>query len=181
MSNSKTFDKILFVVFVARKWKGKISRHGCHGYDYHCSHARHGHHGHQDRLENQEKQDRQDRQIWHLNLTFQVTCVGQLSQFLWCLYMVWYGLLAQPGKRKSSSEIDRLLAQSRLKWIWTRKKQSKLCNTTQDVRVDSEQGAPILPLCNVDDQSCLQKQGASIWLTWCDSCEWGWLTVSATH
>ena len=26
--------------------------------------------------------DRQDRQIWHLNLTFQVTCVGQLSQFL---------------------------------------------------------------------------------------------------
>ena len=35
-------------------------------------------------------------------------------------------------------------------------------NTTQDVRVDSEQGAPILPLCNVDDQSCLQKQGASI-------------------
>ena len=23
-----------------------------------------------------------DRQIWHLNLTFQVTCVWQLSQFL---------------------------------------------------------------------------------------------------
>ena len=35
-------------------------------------------------------------------------------------------------------------------------------NTTQDVRVDSEQGAPIIPLCNIDDQICLQKQGASI-------------------
>ena len=80
MSNSKTFDEILFVVFVARKWKCKI-RHGCHGYDYHCSHARHGHHGHRDRQENQEIQD---RQIWHLNLTFQVTCKGQLSQFLQC-------------------------------------------------------------------------------------------------
>ena len=40
---------------------------------------------------------------------------------------------------------------------------------------------PILPLCIIDDQSCLQKQGASIWLTWCDSCKWGWLRVSAAH
>ena len=92
MSNSKTFDEILFVVFVARKWKCKISCHGCHGYDYHCSHACHGHHGDQDRQDsqdNQDKRDRQDRQIWHLNLTFQVTCVGQLSQFLWCLIFQW--------------------------------------------------------------------------------------------
>ena len=82
MSNSKTFDEILFVVFVARKWKCKISRHG---YDYHCSHARHGHHCHRDRQENQEIQD---RQIWHLNLTIQVTCVGQLSQFLRCFIFI---------------------------------------------------------------------------------------------
>ena len=50
-------------------------------------HARLGHHGHQDRQEkqdNQDKRDRQDRQIWHLNLNFQVTCVGPLSQFLRC-------------------------------------------------------------------------------------------------
>ena len=32
-------------------------------------------------------QDRQDRQIWHLNLTFQVTCVGQHSQFVRCLFL----------------------------------------------------------------------------------------------
>ena len=75
---------------MARKWKCKIGLHSCHGYVYHCSHARHGHHGHQDRQDNQDnqdtrdKQDRQERQIWHLNLTFQVTCQGQLSQFLQC-------------------------------------------------------------------------------------------------
>ena len=34
-----------------------------------------------------DKQDRQDRQILHLNLTFQVTCVGQLSQFLRCFVL----------------------------------------------------------------------------------------------
>ena len=68
MSNSKTFDEILFVVFVARKWKCKISRHACHGY-----------HGHQDRQENQY---RQDRQIWHLNLTFQVSCVWAVFAIL---------------------------------------------------------------------------------------------------
>ena len=62
MSNSKTFDEILFVVFVARKWKCKISCHACHGYDYHCSHACHGHHGHQDRQDNQNNRDTQDRQ-----------------------------------------------------------------------------------------------------------------------
>ena len=62
--------------------------HARHGYDYHCSHARHGHHGHQDRQENQ---DKEDRQIWHLNLTFQVTCVGHLSQMLFCFIQgrVW--------------------------------------------------------------------------------------------
>ena len=31
--------------------------------------------------------DRQERQIWHLNLTFQVTFVGQLLQFLRCLLL----------------------------------------------------------------------------------------------
>ena len=38
-----------------------------------------------DKRDNSE--DRQDRQICHLNLTFQVTCVGQLSQFLRCLIL----------------------------------------------------------------------------------------------
>ena len=37
-----------------------------------------------DRQDRQVRDERQDRQIWHLNLTFQVTCVGQLSQFLRC-------------------------------------------------------------------------------------------------
>ena len=69
-------------------------RHCCHGHDYHFSNSRHVHHGlhgyhsHQDRQETQDNQDereRQERQIWHLNLNFQVTCVGQLSQFLRCL------------------------------------------------------------------------------------------------
>ena len=50
-----------------------------HGWD--CHHLQDGHHlkdGHHGRDE------RQDRQTWHLNLTFQVTCKGQLSQFLRC-------------------------------------------------------------------------------------------------
>ena len=38
-----------------------------------------------DRQDRQVRDERQDRRIWHLNLTFQVTCVGQLSQFLRCL------------------------------------------------------------------------------------------------
>ena len=38
----------------------------------------------QDRQDRQVRDERQDRQILHLNLTFQVTCVGQLSQFLRC-------------------------------------------------------------------------------------------------
>ena len=53
-------------------------------------HARLGYNGHQDRQEkqdNHDKRDRQDRQIWHLNSTFQVTCVGQLSQFLRCFHL----------------------------------------------------------------------------------------------
>ena len=29
----------------------------------------------------------EDKQIWHFNLIFQVTCVGQLSQFLRCLFI----------------------------------------------------------------------------------------------
>ena len=46
--------------------------HGHHDHhDCHC-HGHHDHHGHQ------------DRQKWHLNLTFQLTCVGQLLQFLQC-------------------------------------------------------------------------------------------------
>ena len=36
------------------------------------------------------EEDWQDRQIWHLNLTFRVTCVGQLSQFLRCLGLLIY-------------------------------------------------------------------------------------------
>ena len=33
-----------------------------------------------------DKEDKEDRQIWHLNLTFQVTYVGQLSQVLQFLF-----------------------------------------------------------------------------------------------
>ena len=120
MSNSKTFDEILFVVFVARKWKCKIS---CHGYDYHCSHARHGHHGHRDTQENQEIQD---RQIWHLNLTFQVTCGGHLLKILRCFIqgLVWI-TRSNWEERESSSEIDRLLAQWGLKYILIKKEANK--------------------------------------------------------
>ena len=59
-----------------------------------ASYGHHDHHDHQNRQENQDtrhRQDRQvgknreDRQIWHLNLIFQVSCLGQLSQFLRCL------------------------------------------------------------------------------------------------
>ena len=32
------------------------------------------------------QRDGQDREIWHLNLNFPVTCVGQLSQFLRCFF-----------------------------------------------------------------------------------------------
>ena len=111
MSNSKTFDEILFVVFVARKWKCKIS---CHGYDYHCSH---GHHGHRDRQENQEIQD---RQIWHLNLTFQVTCGGHLSQILRCFIqgLVWI-------TRSNWEEREQLRNWSRLKYILIKKEANK--------------------------------------------------------
>ena len=114
MSNSKTFDEILFVVFVARKWKCKISRHG---YDYHCSHARHGHHGHRDRQENQEIQD---RQIWHLNLTFQVTCGGHLLQILRCFIqgLVWI-------TRSNWEEREQLRNWSRLKYILIKKEANK--------------------------------------------------------
>ena len=51
-------------------------------YDRHNLHD--DHHGDQDRQDTQGTQDRQNRQIWHLNLIFQLTCVGQLSQFLRC-------------------------------------------------------------------------------------------------
>ena len=47
------------------------------------NHGHQGRHGHKDR---QNRQDSQDRQNWHLNLTFQVTCEGQLSQFLRCFH-----------------------------------------------------------------------------------------------
>ena len=30
---------------------------------------------------------RQEKQIWHFNLIFQVTCVGQFSQLLWCFFL----------------------------------------------------------------------------------------------
>ena len=39
-----------------------------------------------DRQDRQVRDERQDRQIWHLNLTFRVTSVGQLLQFLLCFY-----------------------------------------------------------------------------------------------
>ena len=67
---------------------GRHGHHARHGYDYHCSHACHGHQDRQENQDNQDKRERQDikgRQIWHLNLTFQITCVGQLSQFFRCL------------------------------------------------------------------------------------------------
>ena len=76
MSNSKTFDEILFVVFVARKCKCKISRHG---YDYHCSHARHGHHGHRDRQDNQDTgQTGETSQRGQTDLTFKLDFQGIL-------------------------------------------------------------------------------------------------------
>ena len=55
-----------------------------------------GCHGHQDRQVEQDNQDTRDRQnrqvredwqerqVWHLSLTFQVTCEGQLAQILQC-------------------------------------------------------------------------------------------------
>ena len=57
-----------------------ISGHGGHeghgGHKGHGSHVGHGGHG----------QDRQKRQNPHINLAFQVTCVGQRSQFLRCFF-----------------------------------------------------------------------------------------------
>ena len=50
---------------------------------------------------------------------------GIFRKFCDVLYRVWYGLLAQPGKRESSSEIDRLSAQSRLKYILIKKEAYK--------------------------------------------------------
>ena len=50
----------------------------------HGSQNGHGGHG-QDR---QDRQDRNERQNIHSNLTFQVTCVGQLSQFLGCFLLM---------------------------------------------------------------------------------------------
>ena len=35
-------------------------------------------------------EDGRDGQNWHLNLTFQVTCEGQLSQFLQCLIQQYF-------------------------------------------------------------------------------------------
>ena len=54
--------------------------------------GKNAHNGHgQDRQDSQDTQDRQDeheRQNRHSNLTFQVTCVGHLSQFLQCFLLM---------------------------------------------------------------------------------------------
>ena len=66
---------------------------------------------------------RQPGQKGQTDLTFKLDFPGNLRrQFSQILYMVWYGLLAQPGKRESGSAIDNLLAQSRSKEILTIKK-----------------------------------------------------------
>ena len=45
------------------------------------------HRGQRSRQDRQVREDRQDTEILHSNLTFQVTCVGQISQFLRCLIL----------------------------------------------------------------------------------------------
>ena len=55
----------------------------------------------QDRDDRQGRGDRQDKQAkydWHLNLTFQDTCLGQLSQFLW--FFVCFVLLERSKSPK---------------------------------------------------------------------------------
>ena len=87
-------------------------------------------------------QAKQERQIWHLNLTF---CVRQLSQFLWCFIhgRVWI-------TRSTLEERERLSNGSFVGTIEVKgdldKKEAikALEGGTQDDRVDSEQGAPIL-------------------------------------
>ena len=74
---------------------GRVDHHGrdvCHGRDGHHGrdgrHGRDGHHGqdghHGHYCHYDQVRTGQDRQNWHLNLTVQVTCLGQLSQFLRC-------------------------------------------------------------------------------------------------
>ena len=71
-------------------------------------HCQDGHH--QIRQENQDtrarpvREDRQDRQTWHFNLTFQVTCVGQLSKFLRCFYFTWF--VSVPGSEQCVQSFD---------------------------------------------------------------------------
>ena len=65
---------------------GRHGRQGRHGHVGHYGH--HGHHGHWDR------QVREDRQIWHLDLIFQVTCVGLLLQFLRCFVILLFPLIS---------------------------------------------------------------------------------------
>ena len=48
-----------------------------------------GYHGHQ---------NRQDRQTWYLDLTFQATCEGQLSQFLRC-FCLWLENVFKDGEK----------------------------------------------------------------------------------
>ena len=68
---------------------GRHSHHGPHGHGGHGGHVghggrgEHGGHGSQDRT----GRDRTGRD-GHLNLTIQVTCVWQLSQFLRCLGLI---------------------------------------------------------------------------------------------
>ena len=59
-----------------RHGHGGLGDHG--GHVDQCGHVDHGDHG--------VHVHGQDRQNCHLNLTFQVTCEGQLSQFLRCLF-----------------------------------------------------------------------------------------------
>ena len=65
---------------------GHNGRHGRQGRHGHVGH--YGHHGHWDR------QVREDRQIWHLDLIFQVTCVGLLLQFLRCFVILLFPLIS---------------------------------------------------------------------------------------
>ena len=58
-------------------------------------------------------------------LDFPGTCVRQLSQFLYVVYMVWYALLPQPGTRAAQQW------NGTSREILTRKKQSKLCKGSQ--------------------------------------------------